>query len=179
MNETQRRWTLRKRTAEAHAVLDEAIGAFDTREDYERYLLAMYAFRQPVEHWLQGVAWPQTLGNWRPRAISDALTRDLADLALQPPAGPAFTVEPELSRLMGALYVLEGSALGAQLLLTRAQALGLDDRFGARHLAIQANVDSWRGFLDQLESADPFDIETATAASLATFDAAAQAFQKV
>jgi heme oxygenase len=81
--------------------------------------------------------------------------------------------------LIGTLYVLEGSILGSQLLFRRAQALGLSATHGARHLALQSGgVDEWRRFLALLEATEPFDLERAAAASLATFAAAESAFQK-
>lgn len=176
MNDTQRRWVLRNRTAEAHAIVDAAIGAFDDRESYKRYLLATYRFRIPMERRLEGFDWPDGLGDWRPRRIGAQLTADLLDFDLPLPDLEDFASPLEQSRLYGALYVLEGSSLGAQVLLRRAENLGLSRDFGARHLAVQSTVESWRGFLVHLEAAQPFDIDLATAASLDTFAAAAQAF---
>lgn len=81
--------------------------------------------------------------------------------------------------LMGTLYVLEGSILGSQVLLKRALQLGLSDTHGARHLALQSGgIDEWRRFLAVLEVAEPFDLERAATASLATFTAAERAFEE-
>ncbi|MBM7329458.1 biliverdin-producing heme oxygenase, partial [Agrobacterium sp. S2] len=50
---------------------------------------------------------------------------------------PRFTAETpfDLPEAMGWLYVVEGSNLGAAFLLKDAAKLGLDEEFGARHLA--------------------------------------------
>ncbi|WP_417309530.1 biliverdin-producing heme oxygenase [Devosia sp.] len=178
MNETQRRWILRNRTAEAHAIVDAAVGAFDDLDSYKRYLLATYRFRIPLERRLENVDWPVGLGEWRPRRIGAQLQADLDDFGLPFPDLEQFDPPLEQSRIYGALYVLEGSSLGARVLLRRAETLGLSGDFGARHLAVLSAGDSWRGFLTQLEAVQPFDIDLATSASLDTFAVAAQAFQR-
>jgi len=178
MDQGLRRWQLRERTAHAHAVVDAAVGAFGDIGEYGRYLGAMYRFRMPIERDLERIAWPEAMGDWRPRQVSAAIAADLADLGLPIPEADA---PPTLTDdgLMGMLYVLEGSILGSQVLYRRAQQLGLSATHGARHLALQAGgIDEWRGFLALLEVAEPFDLERATAASLATFAAAERAFQK-
>jgi heme oxygenase len=178
MDQALRRFQLRARTAHAHAVVDAAVGAFDDIVGYGRYLTAMYRFRTPIERDLERFVWPATIGEWRPRRVSAAIAADLRDLCL---AVPRLADARPLSgdTLMGTLYVLEGSILGAQLLFRRAQLLGLSASHGARHLALQSDgIEEWRGFLALLEAAEPFDIDRATAASLATFAAAESAFQK-
>lgn len=178
MHQVLRRWQLRERTAQAHAIVDAAAGAFGDIAGYGRYLVAMYRFRTPLERDLGQVDWPSAMGDWRPRQVSAAIAADLRDLGLDIPelASPSRMTE---DGLLGTLYVLEGSILGSQVLFRRAQALGLSAAHGARHLALQADgIEEWRGFLALLEAAEPFDIELATAASLATFAAAESAFQK-
>jgi len=178
MDQGLRRWQLRERTAHAHAVVDAAVGAFGDIGEYGRYLGAMYRFRMPIERDLERIPWPEAMGDWRPRQVSAAIAADLNDLGLPIPEADA---PPTLTDdgLMGMLYVLEGSILGSQVLYRRAQQLGLSATHGARHLALQAGgIDEWRGFLALLEVAEPFDLERATAASLATFAAAERAFQK-
>lgn len=178
MDQALRRFQLRERTAHAHAVVDAAVGAFDDMVGYGRYLAAMYRFRTPIERDLERIAWPTAMGTWRPQRVSAAIAADLDDLGL---AVPRLAEAQPLSgdALMGTLYVLEGSILGSQVLFRRVQQLGLSATRGARHLALQSGgVEEWRGFLALLEAAEPFDIDRATAASLATFAAAESAFQK-
>jgi heme oxygenase len=175
MTTSLRRFQLRERTAAAHAVVDSAIGDFDTLDSYRRYLFALYSFRAPIEAALAH-DWSAILGGWRPASLTPALLGDMADLVIEAPSLPS-GMRIDERQLLGTLYVLQGSSLGARLLYKRAQALGLSVTYGARHLAQQsAAIDDWRIFLDILEADDSFDIELATTASLSTFAAAASAF---
>lgn len=168
---------LRERTAEAHAAVDAAIGGFHDLAGYRSYLRSMAEFRRPIEDRLSVVAWPEALLDWRPARVSDAIVADLADLGITPDIAREPTLPLDGDGLFGALYVLEGSALGARLLLKRAEAIGLSATHGARHLALlSSNIDGWRGFLARLEQVEPFDLDRALAASLATFQSARLAF---
>lgn len=177
MQITSRRWLLRERTAEAHAAVDAAVGGFHDLPSYGRYLRSIAAFRRPIEDRLSSVAWPEVLLDWRPARVGEAIAADLADLGITPDVSRLQPVRLDGDSLFGALYVLEGSALGARLLLKRAESIGLTEAFGARHLALLgSNIDGWRGFLTRLEQVEPFDLEVALEASLATFHSARLAF---
>lgn len=177
MQNTSRRWLLRERTAEAHAAVDAAIGGFHDLQGYGVYLQSIAAFRRPIEARLSSVAWPEALLDWQPARVSDAITADLADLRISPDEPPDEPLPLDGDGLFGALYVLEGSALGARLLLKRAEAIGLSASYGARHLALLGNnIEGWRGFLTRLEQVEPFDLDSALRASLATFQSARSAF---
>ncbi|WP_435168549.1 biliverdin-producing heme oxygenase [Falsirhodobacter sp. 1013] len=168
---SDRRWQLRDATAAAHHALDTTVGGFDTRESYLSYLRSNYRFRAAVEPGLTGV----DHGHWHPRRLLDDLRRDMADLGLPLPevsAAPALSG----SALIGRLYVLEGAALGSQILRKRALSLGFDATFGARHLS--GNVANWTAFLPLLDSATPFDADQAAHGATLTFDLARDAFAK-
>lgn len=177
MTNTARRWELRQRTATAHAAVDSAIGAFHSLEDYRRYLAAMHAFRKPLELSLGERA--ATLVGLPLNRLLPELEADMADLGVEPLA-MARPPEPQgRDELLGMLYVLEGSTLGAQLLYRRALALGLTATCGARHLAVQSGaMSAWGAFLGVLDEVDGFDLDSATRASLATFKAAEAAFKR-
>jgi heme oxygenase len=170
---------LRARTASAHEALDRQVGALLTRETYHFYLTGIAAFRLAVEPQLERI--PASLGGWKPGRTGQAIVADLNDLGL-PTRQPARLDLPLASEssVYGALYVLEGSALGARLLYRQAQALGFSATFGARHLAEQtASIDGWRTFLALLEAAEPFDMAEAAAGADATFHAARNAFESL
>ncbi len=174
-----RRFALRERTSQLHAAVDAAVGSFETTAGYARYLSGIHRFRADVEKGLETVDWPQTFGAWRPQAVAALAKADLDDLGLRGRSGlsPVFDLA-DPSHLIGALYVLEGSSLGARVLYTRAQALGLSDSHGARHLALQANgLDNWRGFLTLLDAMDGFDLEGAVDGAEHVFRHAARAFE--
>lgn len=177
MQDQSRRWALRDHTAAAHAAVDAAVGGFDSLETYKTYLQAVAAFRRPIELMLQAATWPDGFGDWRPKPVVAAIAADMADLGVAQVERPVQSFSLAGDRLYGAVYVLEGSSLGARVLLQRAVALGLSPDFGARHLALQAGrVKSWRSFLVRLEQADPFDLDGALDGSAAAFAIARNAF---
>ncbi len=178
MPTTPRRWVLRERTSAAHSAVDAAIGAFGDLTGYTAYLQSIAAFRQPLERQLAAFAFPPDLEGWRPTAVGAAISADLVDLGVPPASRPAGDLALRGDGLFGALYVLEGSALGARLLFERAKTLGLSSEFGARHLALLSrSIEGWRGFLDRLEAAEPFDIDQAVETSVAVFARARAAFE--
>ena len=177
---TSRRAVLRAATADAHSRVDEAVGAFSQTQAYIRYLSGLYAFRAPLEASLEGFDWPSEFGPWRPTTIAGHLEADLADLGVAP---PPFRVQranlSQPSAVFGTVYVLEGSSLGARLLLKSAESLGYTASHGAAHLARQsASHQSWRTFLDLLESADEIDMSAVVDAAIETFEAAHEALRK-
>ena len=175
MQKDSRRFALRERTAKAHEALDSLIGAFDSDRAYHRYLTGMAAFRLAVEPTL--VPQSSTPDGYRPTMIGAEIRADLSSLGLDVPEPVAFSAGPTADAALGMLYVLEGSALGAQLLVRRAAALGFDADRGAGHLVRQtASLGGWRDYLARLDQAEPFDLEECADAALATFDAANAAF---
>lgn len=177
MPHTPRRWALREQTTTLHDAVDDAVGSFSTLCEYGRYLRHMTAFRLPVERSLRDAAWPDAFADWRPTVIAGSIEQDLADLGLDMPPLEALEGPRDTDELMGVSYVLQGSSLGAQVLLKRAEALGLSSDFGARHLAAQANgAARWRHYLDLLESAEGLDMDRVVQASSATFQQAKSAF---
>lgn len=173
-----RRFDLRERTQSIHERLDAAVGGFDTVEQYRRYLAGLGRFRAAVDGALQHVIWP---AGWRfrPTALAKTLEEDAIDLNL--PLSEDLDPDMDLSddsALLGALYVLEGSTLGARVLRQRAAALGLDETFGARHLAVMSkDIAQWQSFLLLLDEAQTFDVERAAASANAVFAFAVQCFE--
>ncbi|MDY6962674.1 MAG: biliverdin-producing heme oxygenase, partial [Pseudomonadota bacterium] len=89
-------------------------------------------------------------------------------------------IGPDLESLLGTLYVIEGSSLGARVLYRRAQKLGLTEIFGARHLAAQAQSgERWKRLLELLEAAPELDLDRTVEASEAMFFAVGQAFEEM
>ncbi len=180
MQDQSRRATLRARTSPAHEALDKMIGPFDSPASYRRYLQGMAAFRAAVEATLFMADWPAALSDWQNERLSPLIAQDLDDLDLAVPtfSAPSFG-GLNTEDLLGMLYVLEGSALGARLLYKRAQALGYGETFGARHLAVQSRQSGrWGVFLKLLEDAPLIDIEKVAKASTQTFGIAEKAFER-
>ncbi|QQR40163.1 biliverdin-producing heme oxygenase [Devosia rhizoryzae] len=161
------RAALRHHTAPTHQELDALVGAFKTAEQYKVFLLSSFRFRLVAEPAASGSSF------WAPLPLIGDLCSDLEDLGLAaPPSGSAALQFATASEKLGALYVLEGSALGARLLQRRAEAIGFNARYGARHLAHQtADNGRWKRFLAVLD--DPrFDNDAALAAAQRVFEAA-------
>lgn len=178
MQKDNRRWQLRERTTRAHQGLDSMIGALDSENAYCAYLSGMAAFRLGVEPLLAAERLPPALAGYQPSLIGAELLRDLDDLGLERPAPAAISgIGDSGADMFGVLYVLEGSALGARLLVKSARKLGFDGSRGARHLVRQsAELDNWRDYLKRLDDLDELDIERAADAASRTFDVARGAF---
>ncbi|MDW5316459.1 biliverdin-producing heme oxygenase [Rhizobium sp. PL01] len=180
MPDRSRRAQLRENTSQAHASLDRMVGSFESLDSYKNYLRGIWAFREAVERKLVSTVWPEQCDRWDAEMFSNLIADDLRDLDVTPQLSvdaPVLDQSPEA--LLGVLYVLEGSVLGARVLYKRAQKLGFDGDFGARHLAVQSRrSDRWPDFLALLESADSIDMERVANASRATFKTAEQAFRQ-
>lgn len=178
MNETGNRFALRNMTRDDHERLDALVGHFGDRRSYARYVTGMAVFRGAIERKLANVSYPPSFGAWRPGAILPALLQDLADLAVvEPPVADRIDVPTDEAGLLGTLYVLEGSSLGARVLVRRAAALGFNAEHGARHLAAQtARPASWTEFVALLDGMASDEIERAAQAARMTFAAAIDAF---
>lgn len=165
---------LKAETAAAHRALEDVVGPLLNRSDYVAYVRGLHAFRAPLEAALAAHEFPQ----WRPTLLADSLAEDLAHLrAPRLEAEPAASGLQDRVKALGALYVLEGSALGARVLLVQVQTLGLDAQGGAKHLWRQAaTLENWRAFLPLLESAN--DMSGVTAGANAAFLAAERAMKR-
>ena len=109
---------LRDATAADHAQLDATLGALDlcTVAGYRRFLEINATALLPLEQSLERAGVRTMLPDWDDRARTAAILTDLARLGGRPGRLDA----PELtdrSAMLGTLYVLEGSRLGAAYLL--------------------------------------------------------------
>lgn len=157
--------SLRAATASDHDRVDATFGGFALGDaaGYRRFLLAHGRALPAVEAALAAAA--HALPAWRPRTA--ALADDLAALGEAMPPPLDFGVANE-AESWGALYVIEGSRLGGQL-LARSVPAGLPAAYlSARHLSGE-----WRALLAALDAraaAEGDDWRTAaTAGARATF----------
>ena len=143
------RSALRSHTQALHTQLDETIGSFNNVGEYRSFLVRSYQFRGAAEPVLRGQsAWPL-------QELTNLIRQDMDDLGeayVPVPASPSLPTG--LASAIGALYVLEGSSVGAHLLFARVQRLNLGEQFGARHLAAQSgDATRWKRFIGLLGSA--------------------------
>ena len=149
---------LKADTSATHDVLDKRIMAsapFDSQQNYARFLRDVDAL---YDH--AGLA--ALLPDLEQRRRYASIAADLRDLDAALPADsatPPFDAQLDLATALGWLYVSEGSKLGAAVLYKLAGKIGLDEHFGARHLAghPDGRARHWRDFTAVLDSA-PLDI---------------------
>jgi|ERR1700722_4351891 heme oxygenase (biliverdin-IX-beta and delta-forming) len=141
---------LRERTGGLHAELDRTNEALLAQGSagYARFLAGQGAVIIPLEKRLEISGIEKILPDWSLRARRYDLKADLRELA-QPcefVEVPAFRAPAEL---LGAAYVLEGSRLGAALLLQT-----LDPSTATRFLRHGLGKGLWPHFLNVLETND-------------------------
>ncbi|GAA0671222.1 heme oxygenase [Sphingomonas insulae] len=157
---------LRAATASDHDAVDAAFGSFalDDAAGYRRFLVAHGRALPTVEAMLDR-AGDDDLPAWRPR--SALLARDLAALGLAMPVPLALALT-DGPALWGALYVIEGSRLGGQLLARSVPAALPSAYLSARHLPGE-----WRALLAAIEAraaaSDDAWRDAAVAGARATF----------
>lgn len=159
------RQLLRDHTDHLHRELDTRVGMFGDVEDYRRYLRGTWRFRTGVEDSLP------THPDWSPLRFASTIGADLVDLGEPASARETPAWAPaNRGEMLGAWYVLEGSALGARMLVGAAQALGYSAAYGARHLHLQAeDRRRWPAFIALLDNAPTTDVPSALAGAAATF----------
>ena len=173
---SERRSRLRDATADAHRALDAQFGGMAKRSDYIFYVRMLTSFRSAIESRIAALRGPV-----RPTLLSDVLAEDCEDLGLEPvePVSPC-AIDCRGDAWFGAVYVLEGSTLGAPMLFRSASRFGFDECFGARHLARQlAARQNWREFVRYLDELPSVDMALAIGAANATFDLALAAARQV
>lgn len=106
---------LRDATRDAHAQLDAMMPVWETTADYARFLVGSLAAIELLE--------PRLVPAIAPGRV-DALRDDLAELGVDPIPGQTFDKLLDDSGVLEAAYVIEGSTLGARVLIQRARPLG-------------------------------------------------------
>ena len=149
------RTLLREATASAHGRVDDAFTRLNLgrRNDYRRFLAAHASVILPLEALAGQAGAAQVLQDWPSRRRTGALRDDLAAFGLQPPSLSLLGSHGGPAWVLGVLYVLEGSRLGAQVLRRRVLA-GPDAECGAATAYLSHGMGQalWPSFLTQLEA---------------------------
>jgi heme oxygenase len=115
------RHRLRSATADTHARLDVALGTFDLQSltGYRAFLEAIAAALLPLESALGAASVRRMFPDWEQRARCGAILADLTRVSgvARPLAAPRL----DFAGVLGTMYVLEGSRLGAKVLLKTAR----------------------------------------------------------
>lgn len=155
------RWQrLKAATEETHDRLDHRIMAADpfaSRDRYGLFVRVQHAFHSDIDALYAHPGLQAVFADLAGRRRLGSIAQDLADLGLEAadPQTPApFSAEVDIPTALGWLYVAEGSNLGAAFLLKAAARLGLNESFGARHLAAAPEGRGlyWRTFTTALDA---------------------------
>jgi heme oxygenase len=164
---------LRDATAAAHRELDAQLSSFDLTvlAGYRRFLQASAGALLPLEAALVEAGVVDLFPDWPERTRSAAIAADLGRLGSD--AQSTVSVPPLTpSGMLGAMYVLEGSRLGAKFLL-RELADATDPRItqATSYLRHGAGKRLWQSFLSTLESERSCDEVEAIAGARIAFAA--------
>ncbi|MET0352100.1 MAG: biliverdin-producing heme oxygenase [Rhizobacter sp.] len=178
---------LRQATAPAHEAIDRQL-QLDADMGLARYVRILQGFEAFLAAWEPDVAAvlpPEQRAWFSARSRLAFVRRDLAALAPGDGAVPAPVLPPlpNRSAAFGAMYVLEGSALGGQVIARRvAERFGFDAERGAAyfHGFGDRTGGLWREFRERLEAeVDPVARADACAAAVGTFEALRHHFETV
>jgi heme oxygenase len=129
---------------------------FASRASYARFLRMQYRFHLDLAAVYESPELAGLIPDLSGRNRMSSVTADLNDMGVAlPDAEPNGLRAPlEWPAGLGWLYVAEGSKLGAAILFKLAADLGLDERFGARHLVgfPEGRARHWREFTGVLDN---------------------------
>src|SRR5688572_11374509 len=119
-----RRNSLRGATDHLHRDLDRIVASFklDDAAHYRRFLQASAATLIAIEQLLETAGVAQLLTDWSERSRREPILADLHRLDSQAQPLALRRTAPTPAEVFGILYVLEGSRLGARVLLEQVLA---------------------------------------------------------
>lgn len=166
--EISRTKRLKAATTGAHSILDKFIMSaepFKNKENFAKFIQAQYLFHRDLDVFYENEQLDGLLPDLIGRRRLQFIEQDLNDLEHSLPEAlePKFNKDSsfDLPEAMGWLYVVEGSNLGAAFLLKDAAKIGLNETFGARHLAgaPEGRGLHWRTFTAALDAIELSDAE--------------------
>lgn len=154
-------------------------GAIQTHRDYSRWLERFLGLYEPLESRLAAFAAWDALGLEQPLCNhTSCLVEDLGLLGTSPAATQraSHLILPELpsfAHAIGALYVLEGSALGARVILRaiegRIPLVGATKFFGGRGTPVGPTWQDFRAALDRFGREQPLRMQDTLTGAERTF----------
>ena len=164
------RIALREETRASHEALDRAMIPFamDDKEGYRAFLGVHGSILPAIERAMEKNGIAQDLPDWSARTRREALARDLEELGAGSEPAIGEDQMPDLSTKaarFGAAYVLEGSRLGAKMLLRQVPDNGR--HFPTNFLRHGESSRLWPAFVSMLDEADSLGISHAVAISAA------------
>lgn len=164
-----RRYSLRAATDHLHRDLDRLAAGFNLADllHYRRFLQANAATLIAIEQLLENAGVAQLLPDWPDRSRRTAILSDLHSLEAGVQLLALRRSAPTPAEVFGILYVLEGSRLGARVLLERVLASSDENVRNASAYLRHGHPDHeggrlWQSFLQQLETNEAADDQTQT-----------------
>ena len=147
------RQMLRQATEHLHRELDETVSGYELRrlDHYIAFLQASAGPLMALEELLESADVQQLLSDWSERRRSAAVLDDLNRLDRTVNALSLSRKGLNRSEMLGILYVLEGSRLGARWLYARVCSSNDQHINGARAYLQAHDPALWRSFLERLE----------------------------
>jgi heme oxygenase (biliverdin-IX-beta and delta-forming) len=164
---------IRRHTRHLHDALDSRLllSNLTSRTGYINYLRINWAC-VPIEQALERAGISQVLLDWEGRRRRSALVADLVALGVQPPSYIALTIDSDMGTLLGWSYVLEGSRLGAKVILqTVMSSAELEVREAMTFLRHGEGEQLWKSFKFELGkiNSEPAAIAKACTGAKAAF----------
>ena len=142
-------------------------------DGYARFLLATARALLPLERELEAANVSAILPDWVQRSRSSSLRSDLAAMSLVEPVEEAWLPRSDEAYLFGIVYVLEGSRLGARVLLRQLEmSIPTDPKGASSYLSHGLWEPLWQTFLIRLEASESVkqNREAAVAGASAAFE---------
>ena len=165
---------LRAETRRFHDLLDGSLplSEISRRDGYIRYLLTNWPCAA-IEQALENTGVHRLLHDWDYRSRRFELADDLAALGVALPPLTSFRIANDVGTILGWSYVLEGSRLGAKIILRTLQKNATAEiRAATRFLRHGSNQNHWESFKETLGQidGDPKAIAEACEGAIAAFE---------
>jgi len=160
---------VREATKKDHLLLDHTlypiIQGIKSNEQYIRLLQVFYGFMQPVYGHIEQFIDSGILPDYHLRRKPNSIQKDIRFLTQNPPSIKYCSQIPEINSVasaLGALYVLEGSVMGGNIICKKIQEnLGLEDENSFNFFKGYGsdNLNMWKLFLNFLDEYSMNDVE--------------------
>ena len=149
------RRSLRNETAALHAAVERHFAPWrTTRDAYIRYLLMNQPFAS-IEPALEAARIHRVLPDWDLRRRRFVLASDMVALGIPTCETRTIAISDDVGTLLGWSYVLEGSRLGARIILKQIESIQSPELNGAtRFLRHGAETNLWTRFTAALSRID-------------------------
>lgn len=155
---------LRSSTHHLHERLDSEFdfNTISNAEGYSAFLLANWPCAA-IEAALEMAGIQQVLPDWDQRRRGKVLADDLAQFGISPPQTGPLAINSDFGTLLGWSYVLEGSRLGAAMILRTIDRPGQQVTWATHFLRHGAGEQLWQSYKVALSriDADPLAISNA------------------